>query len=33
MPAMGAESIKLWAKARHGVRVILMIVQHTLVVY
>jgi len=29
MPAMGAESIKLWAKARHGVRVILMIVQHT----
>jgi hypothetical protein len=29
MPAMGAESIKLWAKARHGVRVILMVVQHT----
>jgi hypothetical protein len=29
MPAMGAESIKLWANARHGVRVILMVVQHT----
>ncbi len=29
MPAMGAESIKLWAKARHGVSVILMVVQHT----
>jgi hypothetical protein len=29
MPAMGAESIQLWAKARYGVRVIIMLVQHT----
>jgi len=29
MPAMGAENIQLWAKSRHGVRVILMLVRHT----
>jgi Putative transposase/Transposase zinc-binding domain len=29
MPAMGAEAIQLWVNARYGVRVLLIVVQHT----
>jgi hypothetical protein len=29
IPAMGAEAIKLWAKARHGVQIIIIVVQQT----
>ena len=29
LPAVGAAAIEFWAKAKHGVRVILMVVQQT----